>query len=379
MHDNVRPMSVDERGRMIRTQAHALLRPEEQVFQEMLVGWRNQQLSRNLALQTIHQREYVVRRFFTATNEYPWRWTPGDVDDFFADQRSLRGSTHSTLRSYQAALRLFCEYLIDPGYEWGDLCLELFGDHPAQVCFEWNTATHVQESERQPGKRAFTKSELQTLFDYADDEVARIARQHRKGWLPAFRDSVILKTAYAYGLRRNEVRHLERVDFSRNPHAMEFGDFGVLNVRFGKSMKGSSHKQRGVLTVFDWSVDVMKEWLERGQPNMTNGLRLFPNERGGIVSEVALGARFRRYRDELGFSPKLDFHSLRRSYVTHLIEDGWDALFVQRQVGHEYASTTGLYTSVSSDYRTKTLRRYLDKTINEALDRRAGDDNETRN
>jgi site-specific recombinase XerD len=30
----------------------------------------------------------------------------------------------------------------------------------------------------------------------------------------------------------------------------------------------------------------------------------------------------------------LDFHSLRRSYVTHLIEDGWDRLFVQHQVGH---------------------------------------------
>jgi site-specific recombinase XerD len=53
--------------------------------------------------------------------------------------------------------------------------------------------------------------------------------------------------------------------------------------------------------------------------------------------------------------------------VTHLIEDGWDALFVQQQCGHDYASTTGLYTCVSADYRTRTLRRALDQTVAAAL------------
>jgi integrase/recombinase XerD len=60
-------------------------------------------------------------------------------------------------------------------------------------------------------------------------------------------------------------------------------------------------------------------------------------------------------------------HSLRRSYATHLIEDGWDAKFVQDQLGHEYASTTALYTCVSSDFRVRTLRRVLDSTIEGAL------------
>ena len=56
-----------------------------------------------------------------------------------------------------------------------------------------------------------------------------------------------------------------------------------------------------------------------------------------------------------------------RSYVTHLIEDGWDALFVQNQVGNEHASTTSIYTCVSSDYRTRTLRTALDSTVKAAL------------
>ncbi|MCX5448225.1 MULTISPECIES: tyrosine-type recombinase/integrase [Streptomyces] len=56
-----------------------------------------------------------------------------------------------------------------------------------------------------------------------------------------------------------------------------------------------------------------------------------------------------------------------RSYITHLIEDGYDPLFVQQQVGHEYASTTAIYTCVSSDFRTRTLRRALDATVEAAM------------
>ncbi len=83
--------------------------------------------------------------------------------------------------------------------------------------------------------------------------------------------------------------------------------------------------------------------------------------------------RFRRYRDELGQDKGLDMHSLRRSYITHLIEDGTDAaLFVQQQAGHDHASTTALYTCVSSDYRTRTLRAALDTTIAKALNAPGG-------
>ena len=62
-------------------------------------------------------------------------------------------------------------------------------------------------------------------------------------------------------------------------------------------------------------------------------------------------------------------HCLRHSYVSHLIEDGVDPLFVQQQVGHCYASTTALYTSVSSDFRNRALRAALDRSIQAALGR----------
>jgi integrase len=51
-------------------------------------------------------------------------------------------------------------------------------------------------------------------------------------------------------------------------------------------------------------------------------LDLFPSERGTLASETGLNRRFNRYCKEVGFSPGPDIHSLRRSYITHLIEAG---------------------------------------------------------
>ena len=36
-------------------------------------------------------------------------------------------------------------------------------------------------------------------------------------------------------------------------------------------------------------------------------------------------------------------------------------------MGHDHASTTSIYTCVSSDFRVRTLRRALDTTITDAL------------
>jgi integrase/recombinase XerD len=196
------------------------------------------------------------------------------------------------------------------------------------------------------------------LFDHADDQVSLIAASARKGWLPAYRDATMFKVGYSYGLRFNELRHLQTVDFSRNAHAREFGHYCVVQVRYGKAKKGSQHKRRGVLTVFKWTPEVIADWLAPGQPSMTGGRDLFPS---------ALLHRFRRYCRDLELPEGLDLHSLRRSYATHLIEDGWDPKFVQDQMGHDHASTTSLYTCVSSDYRVSTLRRVLDTTIKNAL------------
>lgn len=355
-------MAVDESGRVHLVGSVAWLHPEQQTVEEMLAGWRNQQLSRNLQFATIDQRIRYVRRFIEHVNEFPWHWSLGMVEEYFGDLRSVKRLSHSTLRGHQSALRHFSSYISSPDYGWDRVCEQLFGTHPVQVFFAWNTAAHVQEFEGRPAKRPFTRRELQDLFDHADDEVERIAAAGKKGWEPAYRDSVMLKVAYSYGLRFNELRHLQSVDFATNPHARQFGRFGVCKVRYGKSRRASPHKPRSVLTVFSWTPGVLEDWLANGRGDR-QALELFPSERGGLVVESTVIRRLRRYCDELAFPEGLDLHSLRRSYATHLLEDGWDPLFVQQQMGHEHASTTGIDQFVSTDYRNATLKAALEATI----------------
>jgi site-specific recombinase XerD len=347
----------------------ALLRPADQVFEAMLEGFANQQLARNLAHTTVEGRENTVRAFAAYVNAFPWAWTPAMVDEWLGDLRSLRDLKRSMIRSYSEAVRVFCHFVTDPLYEWSAVCMERFGTHPIQVVHEWNTAAHVQDNESDPAKRPFTKTELHAFFAHCDDEVARIRAFGRKGWLPAFRDATLFKCAYAFGLRRNETRMLDASDFGRNPHGPEFGEYGRLMVRFGKAKKGSPPKRRSVLTVFDWTPDVLEEWFAEVRPLLgpAGNPAAWPSERGLRIGCQRLDSRFLAYRQAVGLDDGLDFHSLRRSYVTHLIEDGWDPRFVQENVGHDHASTTSLYTCVSSDFRIRTLRRRLDETVEAAL------------
>ncbi|MDI3316006.1 MAG: site-specific integrase, partial [Mycobacterium sp.] len=287
----------------------SLLRPEEQVFAAMLDGWRNQQLARNLAFSTVEGRERAVKAFAKHADAFPWQWTPQLVDEWLGDLRAVRQLKRSTLRNYSEAVRSFCAYLIDPAYGWATECEQRFGTHPVQVVHEWNAAVHVQQAEADAGKRAFTREELQAFFDHADEQVMRVRGRGRKGWLPAFRDAVLFKTAYAFGLRRNEARMLDVVDFGRNPEGPEYGEYGVVYVRHGKAKKGSPPKRRSVLTVWAWSAEILQQWIEEVRPLFLTAGRgaCWPSERGPRVGFTQINTRFAAYRDALGLDRGLDF------------------------------------------------------------------------
>ncbi|HEX4218436.1 MAG TPA: site-specific integrase [Acidimicrobiales bacterium] len=345
--------------------------PENEMFEALLDGWRTQQLSRNLSFGTINGGAGVVRRFRDHAGSFPWDWAPADLERWAATLR-MASRAHSTVRSYEVSVRLFLAYVCDPANGWDRACLERFGSHPVQICTAENLAVHATEYEGHPARRSLSRVECQALFDAADDRVDTIRANDRKGWVPAFRDATMLKVAYGWGLRRQELVMLEVSDFGANPHAPEFGAFGVCQVRFGKATNGSSPRRRGVLTTMGWSVEVLAEWVGDVWPQVRQPGQdgLWPSERGPRVSKDRLNAAFAAAAKSAGLPAGLSPHCLRHSYVTHLIEDGFDALFVQQQVGHSHASTTAIYTSVSSDYRTRMLRASLDRSVDRATDKR---------
>jgi site-specific recombinase XerD len=158
---------------------------------------------------------------------------------------------------------------------------------------------------------------------------------------------------------------LDTSDFSTNPAVPELGRFGTLAVRYGKAMRGSPPRRRQVATVMPWAAEVVEEYIAQVRPCYTaaDHPALFLTERGERISLRQVDDRFATYRAGVGLPEQLTPHCLRHSYVSHLIEDGVDPTFVQRQVGHSWASTTAGYTTVGADHANRMLRAAVERAF----------------
>lgn len=345
-----------------------LLDPEAATWAAMLDGWAQSMRSRGLAKGTIETRVWVLRRFRDFTGEYPWRWTARDIEEFSSSLLSgVRPRALSTVRGYHVTIRVFCDYLVNPAYDWQERCLQLFDEVPGQICFPWNTVAHVADFEAQPSRRPFSYDELEKFFAVADAEAERSLRVRSKGAYPALRDAQLFKTVYAFGLRRREALMLDMNDLRPNPDMLEWGTYGKIHVRFGKATKGSVPRRRTVLALpeFAWAIEGLRVWVEEIRPRVARQGQeaLWLSERRRRLNGRSADARFARLREIADLDPALTLHSLRHSYVTHLIELGYYERFVQEQVGHRHSSTTAIYVSVSDDWKNNVFQEALARVI----------------
>ena len=265
--------------------------------------------SRGLKATTIASGRWQVRRFAEFTNEYPWQWSPADLEEFSASLRSLaKPLAWSTILGYQNQLGTFMSFLADPRYGWAAECEKRFGTHPVQICHESNTLRHCDDFEGDPGRRALTLPELQALFDYADGQVAKVSASGRKGTVAAFRDAALWKTVYAWGLRRNEAAMLDLVDCHRHPGAERFGGYGSLHVRWGKSVRGGGPRRRNVLSLMDWAVEALEEYVVDVRPRFDPGDHpaIWVTERRSRMSPRSIDERFAVCRAAVGLPGELD-------------------------------------------------------------------------
>ena len=269
-------------GRLVYLPAGSAGPDPEAFLGDVLTGWRRAQLAQNFTADTVRRRAASVRQMVEFVGRYPWQWSPAGC------RRVLRAFAWGEESGAHdgAGVSNRCEAVpglrTDPGYDWNEHCGRLFGTVFSQVITEFNRARHVQANDARPVKRPFTLEELQQFFDLADLEPERILHSGRKGALSAWRDAVAFKALYGWGLRRNEVRHLQLVDFSRSGRAPMFGEWGLVRVRHGKAMRGSPAKQRTVMTVFDWAAEALADWAERGLPRYGRPVdACFPPRRAG--------------------------------------------------------------------------------------------------
>jgi len=167
-------------------------------------------------------------------------------------------------------------------------------------------------SMRQPGKLPVILSR---------DEVRRIIAH-----TPNLKHRTMLMTAYAAGLRLNEVLHLrvQDIDAARMTIRVEQGKGGqdrytVLSARLLDALRAY------------WRVARPATWLFPGKDATR------PLDPSGLQRAYTIAKR------RAGITKPGGIHALRHAFATHLLEAGVDLHTIQRLLGHKSITTTTRY------------------------------------
>jgi len=135
----------------------------------------------------------------------------------------------------------------------------------------------------------------------------------------------MLLTAYAAGLRLNEVLHLRvsDIDSTRMTIRVEQGKGGkdrytILSASLLEALRGY------------WRVQRPTTWL-------------FPGRGDRPMDPSALQRAYGLAKRRAGLTKPGGIHALRHAFATHLLEAGVDLHTIQRLLGHKSISTTTRY------------------------------------
>ncbi|MBM9578093.1 tyrosine-type recombinase/integrase [Leptospira sp. 201903070] len=151
----------------------------------------------------------------------------------------------------------------------------------------------------------------------------------------SLKEKTIFTLLYSSGIRIGELERLNigHIDFERK---------SILIV------EGKGNKQRYAL-LSDQAAFLLNQYIQSYRPtsclffSLTKGRDYRLNIRW-------IQIRFKEICKVSGILKKASVHSLRHSFATHLLEDGYNIFYIQKLLGHTALNSTLIYLHVSPQY-----------------------------
>jgi len=184
------------------------------------------------------------------------------------------------------------------------------------------------------------------------DQVERLLSAPTDHDVLGSRDRAMLETLYSTGIRVSELVDLNCEDVDDSGEALR--------------VRGKGKKER-IVPLGSHALHALSHYrtLVRKDPRYAeswtsdkNTHPLFVNKHGGRISSRSVRRKLDKYLRQVGLDPTISPHTLRHSFATHLLDNGADLRSVQELLGHQSASTTQVYTHLTSE----RMRESYDQT-----------------
>lgn len=173
--------------------------------------------------------------------------------------------------------------------------------------------------------------------------------------LPTWRDKLIFKIMYLTGARIGEVRHLKIEDI---PCPDTTKEIGVLKNIKSKGKTRDLYIPMVLLEEIDNFI-----MYERNNIDTEHSYIFVSQQKqylGKHLTYRAIYEVFNTVTKKTGI--QLNFHDLRHTCATALVQSNMDISVVKIILGHEHITTTQQYTHISNQYLEDNLSRYWNKS-----------------
>ncbi|HEY3322735.1 MAG TPA: tyrosine recombinase [Planctomycetota bacterium] len=271
--------------------------------------------------------------------------TVGEFAGFLCSHQKYK--TSSAARSLAAA-RMFLRFLVNEGALKADPSSGV--DTPKQ----WRRLPHVLSQDE---ASALTDAPMTTGgANTGSQQPTEAARATTCGRRPSrtiqLRDSAILETLYATGMRVSELCTLT---------------LDGMNMELGVARVTGKGEKTRIIPVGSSALHALRRYLVHARPKLAGAVgraslpakpgagaearptqRLFLSRAGKPMAREDVWALVKKHGRAAGLTGKYSPHTLRHSFATHLLEGGANLRAVQEMLGHADIATTELYTHVDA-------------------------------